>query len=38
MGRRIIELSPTTTVPYLFFPNTETVSTGDKTQVNFTQL
>lgn len=30
--------SPTTTVPHLFFPDTDMVSTGDKTQVNLTQL
>lgn len=34
MGIRINELSPTTTVPYLFFPNARVVSPGDKTQVN----
>lgn len=34
MGISINELSPSTTVPYLFFPNANMVSTGDKTQVN----
>lgn len=37
MGIRISELSPTTSIPYLFFPDTDMVSTADKTQVNFTQ-
>lgn len=34
MGIRKKELSPTTTVPHLFFPNASMVSPGDKTQVN----
>lgn len=31
----IIELSPTTTVPYLLFPGRQT---GDKTPANLTQI
>lgn len=38
MGIRINELPATTTVLYLFFSNTNMVSTGDKTQVNLTQI
>lgn len=38
MAIRINEVSPTATVPYLFLPNTNVVSTVDKTEVNLTQI